>query len=187
MTLHRIQFLERWRRYRNLSLEERGLILRGMVLLSLTVLGLRTMSFRRCREFIRKFSLTPLSPPQIQADRRTEIRGKLVSAMNAVERNGPWRPNCLERSLALWWLLQLKGVDGELLVGGRMNLGRFEAHAWVEWEGQVLNDSTDVHKHYSRFDAPIAATEADPGIPVEEASRNDRKGGLQAHGKAASQ
>ena len=83
-----------------------------------------------------------------------------MSAMNAVERNGPWRPNCLERSLALWWLLQLNALDGELYIGGRKSQGRFEAHAWVEWNGQVLNDSTDAHKHYARFDAPIAAAEA---------------------------
>jgi hypothetical protein len=56
----------------------------------------------------------------------------------------------------------MNAVDGELHIGGRKSQGCFEAHAWVEWDGQVLNDSTDVHKHYARFDAPIAAAEGDP-------------------------
>ena len=161
MSAHRVRFLERWRRYRKLPQEARGLVLRGMVLLPLTMLGLRTMSFRGCKQLIEQFSLSGGSPRRIEAGRQMERRIKIVSAMNAAERNGPWRPNCLERSLALWWLFRLNAVDGELHIGGRVSEGRFEAHAWVEWEGQVLNDSADVHKHYARFDAPIAVAEGD--------------------------
>src|SRR5258708_37888654 len=114
MSADRVQFLGRWRRYRKLSHEDRGLVLRGMVLLPLTMLGLRTMSFRRCKELIKQFSSVASSPQRVEADRQMEVRKKIVSAMNAVERNGPWRPNCLERSLALWWVFQLDAVDGEL-------------------------------------------------------------------------
>jgi hypothetical protein len=186
MSVPHIRFLEVWRRYRNLSQEDRGLVLRGMVLLSLTVLGLRTMSFRRCKELICQFSLTAPFPRQIPAVPQTEERMKLVSAMNAVERNGPWQPNCLERSLALWWLFQLNAVEGELRIGGRKDQGRFEAHAWVECDGQVLNDTTDVHKHYSRFDAPIAAAEGNLRVAGEAASHPGGKAGSHAADKAAS-
>jgi hypothetical protein len=154
-------FSERWRRFRRLAPEERGLVLRAMVLLSLTMLGLRTIGFRRCRELIQEFSLSGASPRRLESDRQVEMGRKIVSAMCAVERNGPGRPNCLERSLALWWILRLNAIDGELHVGGRKSQGRFEAHAWVEWDGHVLNDAIDVHEHYSRFDAPIAAGEGD--------------------------
>jgi hypothetical protein len=136
------------------------LVLRGMVLLPLTMLGLRTMTFRRCKGLIQRLSSAASSPRQIEKDRQMEVRTKIVSAMNAVERNGPWHPNCLERSLALWWLFRLNALDGELHIGGRKSQGRFEAHAWVEWDGRVLNDTMDVHKHYARFDAPIAVAEA---------------------------
>jgi hypothetical protein len=178
MSADRVQFLEGCRRYRKLSHEERGLVLRGMVLLPLTMLGLRTMSFRRCKELIKRFSSAASSPQRVEAGRQMEKRKKIVSAMNAVERNSPWRPNCLERSLALWWLFQFNAVDGELHIGGRKSQGRFEAHAWVEWDGRVLNDSTDVHKHYARFDAPIAVAEANSRAIGEAAST--------AAGKAAS-
>ena len=161
MNAHGVGYLERWRRYRRLAPEDRGLVLGGMVLQFLTMLGLRAMSFRHCKGLIRQFSPVASISRHIEADCQAERRRKIVSAMNAVERNGPWRPNCLERSLALWWLLRLNAIDSELHIGGRVIEGRFEAHAWVEWEGQVLNDTTDVHKHYARFDAPIAAAEAD--------------------------
>jgi hypothetical protein len=162
MSADLVRFFERWRRYSRLAPEDRGLVLRGVVLLSLTMLGLRTMSFRRCKELVQQFSSITSPRRGIEANRQMEVREKIVSAMNAVVRNGPWRPNCLERSLALWWLFQMNAVDGELHIGGRKSQGCFEAHAWVEWDGQVLNDSTDVHKHYARFDAPIAAADGDP-------------------------
>jgi hypothetical protein len=159
MSKTRDPFGEKWRRFRRLGPEERGLVLRGMVLLSLTMLGLRTMTFRRCKELIQQFSLSEPSLPRLESCRQMEMGRKIVSAMHAVERNSPARPNCLERSLALWWMLRLNCIDGELHVGARKSQGRFEAHAWVEWGGHVLNDSSDVHEHYSRFDAPIATAE----------------------------
>ncbi len=97
--------------------------------------------------------------PRLESGPQMEMGRKIVSAMCAVERNSPARPNCLERSLALWWMLRLNRIHGELHIGGRKSQGRFEAHAWVEWGGHVLNDSADVHEHYSRFDAPIATAE----------------------------
>jgi hypothetical protein len=125
------------------------------------MLGLRTMSFRRCRDLIQQFSHDGLAPRRFEISERLEARNKIVNVMIAVEQNSPWRPNCLERSLALWGFLKLNNLDGELHIGGRKTNGRFEAHAWVEWDGKVLNDSSDVHNHYARFDAPIAAAEPD--------------------------
>lgn len=154
-------FREKARRFCRLASEDRGLVLWGVVLLSLTAIGLRTMDFRRCKEFIRQFSFSGFPPQRIETGSQMERGRKILAAMRAVERNVPWRPNCLERSLALWCFLRLNHMDGELHIGARKNGSRFEAHAWVEWNGYVVNDSTDVHEHYARFDAPIAAAEAD--------------------------
>jgi hypothetical protein len=62
--------------------------------------------------------------------------------------------------MTLWWMLRREGVEGELHIGARKQGTRFEAHAWVELDGQVLNDGEEVHQHYARFDSPIAASEA---------------------------
>jgi hypothetical protein len=64
--------------------------------------------------------------------------------------------------MTLWWMLRRDGVDGELHIGARKQGEKFEAHAWVELDGQVLNDGVEVHQHYARFDAPIAAAAAEP-------------------------
>ena len=87
---------------------------------------------------------------------------RIVRDVRSAELHGPASPNCLVRSMTLWCLLRRAGIEGELHIGARKEGERFQAHAWVELGGQVLNDGAEVHQHYSRFDAPIAAAAAKP-------------------------
>lgn len=164
MTQGREQLREKWRRFRSRPPEDRALFLRAALILPLTEVGLRLFGFRRWKELVERFSLeTPLSrslPEELQ--RQTALRA--ARAVRSVELHGPTNPNCLERSMTLWWLLRREGVEGELHIGARKQGARFEAHAWVELSGQVLNDGAEVHQHYTRFDAPIAAS-GDPRTP----------------------
>ena len=151
----------KWARFLDLPREKRALVLRAALLLCLTLAGLRLLGFRRFRELIKRFSQGPKNAEARGAGRAREWTAKIVGVSFSVERNFPLKPNCLERSLALWWMLRRDGIPADLHIGGRKSERRFEAHAWVEWDGGVLNDSVDVHEHYARFDAPIAAVEAD--------------------------
>jgi hypothetical protein len=150
---------EKWRRFRRLPSDERDLVLRAMVLLPLTGIGLRVMGFRRWKELIELFSLPALPLQASKPAGQIDVTGRITRAVRSAELHGPSQPNCLKRSMVLWWLLRRKGINGELHIGARKSGSSFEAHAWVELDGQVLNDSPDVHKQYSRFDAPIAASE----------------------------
>jgi len=152
----------KWRRFRTRPPEDRRLILRAALLLPLTGIGLRWFGFRRSKELIEKFSLPAHAPQFLSADLQREMALRAARAVRSAELHGPANPNCLERSMTLWWLLRRDGVEGELHIGARKESGRFEAHAWVELDGQVLNDGADVHQHYARFDAPIAAAVAGP-------------------------
>lgn len=152
---------ERSRKFRALPPEQRALILRAATRQCLALAGLRVVGFRRTKRLIERFSLPPEGRSFPAASPAQERAGQIVRAAQSVERNLPIRPNCLERSLALWWMLRLEGFPAELRIGARKGARGFEAHAWVEWDGQVLNDSADVHQHYARFDAPLAAARAD--------------------------
>jgi hypothetical protein len=48
------------------------------------------------------------------------------------------RAMCLQRSLVATWLLRRHGLPAELVIGYRAP--PFESHAWVEIDGQVVND-----------------------------------------------
>ena len=45
---------------------------------------------------------------------------------------------CLQRSATAAYLLRQNGVDAQLIIG--VQLMPFKAHAWVEVDGQVVND-----------------------------------------------
>jgi hypothetical protein len=50
------------------------------------------------------------------------------------------RARCLQQSLALYLWLRGEGVASELRIGVRKEGGALRAHAWIELDGQVVND-----------------------------------------------
>ena len=151
--------LEKWRRFRKRSSEERGMILRAMLMLPLVEIGLRTLGFCRLKEKIERLPIRELSSAS-QTTSSSQKKLHILRAVRSAELHGFSTPNCLERSLTLWWMLRRAGIASELRIGARKSDSRFEAHAWIEVDGQVLNDTPEVHAHYSRFDAPIAAVDS---------------------------
>jgi Transglutaminase-like superfamily len=61
----------------------------------------------------------------------------------------PGRIECLEQSLALWYLLRRRGVSAELTFGMRQY--PFGAHAWVTYRGEPLNEDREALRHYVAF------------------------------------
>jgi hypothetical protein len=162
---------ELWRRFQGRPLADRKLILRAALILPLTEVGLRLFGFRRWKELIEKLSPTASPPRGLPAEWPRETALRAVRAIRSVELHGPAHPNCLERSMTFWWMLRRAGVAGELHIGARKEGGKLEAHAWVELGSEVLNDGTEVHQHYARFDAPIAvAIEAPRASGIADSS-----------------
>jgi len=162
--------LEKWRRYKNRPAEERWLILQAAVFMPLTSLGLRLLGFRRWKQWVENWSVPENSASMRTRDVEQEVAQSTIRAVRSAELHGLGAPNCLERSLALWWLLRRRGIGAELHIGAAKHGGRFQAHAWVEFNGEVLNDSADVHRHYMRFDAPIAAGAAGHSAEIRRKS-----------------
>jgi hypothetical protein len=72
------------------------------------------------------------------------------------------RYTCLEESLTLWYLLRERGIAARVRIGVRKENGKFEAHAWVEYGGEALNQNDAMHRHYAAFD------EDSPEIPGDQ-------------------
>lgn len=71
----------------------------------------------------------------------------------AVEEACVWyvkRAACLQRSAVTAWLLRRRGVKAELVIGYRAI--PFEAHAWVEVDGRVVNDRPQYQKFFAVLD-----------------------------------
>jgi hypothetical protein len=80
---------------------------------------------------------------------------KTCRMLRAAEHYGWVRANCLEESLALWYLLRRQGIASNLRIGVRKEKEKFEAHAWVEFGGAALNQAEDRHLHYAAFEQDL--------------------------------
>lgn len=95
---------------------------------------------------IRGFSVTlrhiDSRPPRQPVHALVSAQAHRVSAMvRAMAAFVPGRHECLEQALCLTWALRRQGHPAQLIFGGRGY--PFYVHAWVEVEGQVINDADD--------------------------------------------
>jgi hypothetical protein len=109
----------------------------------------------------------PTRVAHVGADGRSldEAR-RLAWVVDGTARRGPWKANCLQRSLVLWWFLLRRGIASEIRIGVRRRPGapsgarELDFHAWVECQGLVLNDRSDVREVFATFDRAIAPPDA---------------------------
>jgi Transglutaminase-like superfamily len=83
---------------------------------------------------------------------RANVR-RTAQMVAAACRRYPLRSDCLPRTIVLWSLLRRRGIEADIRIGVRSNSkGEFQAHAWIEWNGQVFNDDADVASQYLPFE-----------------------------------
>jgi hypothetical protein len=125
--------------------------LRALLLLPLIRISLRLRGFHKTQTFLQRYAGTPrraaVSDTRTDADTKQTCRMVLAAA-----RRLPEQSNCLERSLTLWWLLARRGITSRLRIGARKTGEEFEAHAWVERNGEAVGEPERTHLHYAAFE-----------------------------------
>ncbi|GEM_PF-522501 len=95
-------------------------------------------------------------PPR-QAERGDNLRPELADALvrrasrwtnTAARYPFPWA-RCLQRSLALCYWLEGSEIRPALKIGVRKNGKGIDAHAWVIYRGQTINDSPAMGEVFS--------------------------------------
>jgi hypothetical protein len=139
----------RLRRFNALPRPAKALLLRVLLLLPLLTVSLRITGFGATRRFLQKF-IDPAkdNSPVTAVEPRVALTARMVQA---AARNFPIPSTCLERSLALWWLLARQGIATQFRIGVRKDIEKFEAHAWVEYHGVAIGEPATPHLHYSAF------------------------------------
>jgi len=146
---------EPFRRYRALDLEARRLFWRAVTLLTFTRLSLRLRGFKKTKAELQK-RLSLNSPQGTVKQNSAETVQKTCRMVRAGAHYGVGRPSCLEESLVLWYLLQRQNIPARLRIGVQKLTEKFEAHAWVEFEGAPLNQAETVHQHYAAFEGEFS-------------------------------
>ena len=156
---------QRWSKFRQLPFRDRALLLAALVMLPAVRVGLRLFGFRRlCR------GLAWMTPsPNLAGENRSagadlvRARASALCVRRAAD-HGAYRANCLDQSLALWWLLRLQGIGSEIRIGVRKD-AQLEAHAWVEVISIVVNDRDDVGSSFAPFTGPIFSVSGQARLP----------------------
>jgi hypothetical protein len=88
-----------------------------------------------------------------QVARRTASSAVTARVCWAVQEACIWyfkRAYCLQRSSVATWMLRRRGVPAELVIGYRPV--PVDSHAWVEVDGQVVNDRPQYQKCFRVLD-----------------------------------
>ena len=138
--------------WHNLSKSDRAVVIRAMFLLPIVTASLKTVGLRRTQSWLTRNCLGPTVPPTGQ----TQANVRRAAQMMAVAcRRHPLRSSCLPRTVVLWSLLRRERIAADVRIGVRCDGGgQFRAHAWLEWNGEVLNDAGDVGSQYLPFNRP---------------------------------
>jgi hypothetical protein len=137
------------------------LFFRAAALLPFVGMSLRTRGYKKTQTWLQK-RLESQNTCALDAGSRRELVHKTCRMVRAAEHYGLARCTCLEESLALWYLLGRQNISSRIRIGVRKQAEKFEAHAWVECEGEALNQSEELHRHYAPF-----ASEFD-NLPAEK-------------------
>jgi Transglutaminase-like superfamily len=82
-----------------------------------------------------------------------------VRLVDLAARRGPVKGSCLVRSIVLKRALAEIGLKSELRIGvDTKTKSEFAAHAWLELNGQPINDRADIHEHFAAFEKTSRAT-----------------------------
>jgi len=89
----------------------------------------------------------------VTAQTRANVR-RAAQMVATAYRLHPVPSSCLPRAVVLWSLLQRRGIGADVRIGVRYNTqGQFESHAWLEWNGEVLNDAANVASQFLPFNS----------------------------------
>jgi hypothetical protein len=122
----------------------------------LLTLALHIWDFKTVYTFLHRNSPTPQPSSQPTIEPTIAELRSLARLVNAAANRSPVRAACLVRSLTLWWLLRRRGIESDLRIGVNKEGGELAAHAWVEVEGAVINDSPESVQRLAVFGAAIA-------------------------------
>jgi len=147
-----------WKRFRRLGTPERRIVLAAVGVLTVAWFLLRVAGFRRSNALLAQSAPSPIDT---RPTRKNPVPPQEIARLTqATARSLPFTSNCLDRSLALCWLLHRRGIAARLRIGARKDGTRLEAHAWVESDGVPLNEADPEHRHFVPFEGANASFEA---------------------------
>ena len=147
--------MQRWRRFRRLSGFDRGVVLEAAAGLPIAWLAVRLLGLRVCKGAFDKPPVGTLCNSHFSE----AVALRIAHLAEVTSLNLFFRTSCLEHSLVLCRTLRRRGMSADLRIGARKEANRFEAHAWVELDGTVIDSSGAEHSHFVPFEQSKSSME----------------------------
>lgn len=150
--------LRKIKTFQSLPPDERGIFYRFLVLLPVVAWRVQFLPVKSTDAWLR--SRAPLNIERQQDDEVALVKAQRITwLMSKALRISLIKGKCLSQSLVLWHILDCQGITSRVRVGFKKDealspIGNrnFSAHAWVEYQGVVLNDHPDVYERFVVFD-----------------------------------
>ena len=115
--------------YQRLSKARRRLLPRALITLAAASAAVALLPFRRAI----RFGCAEGGRTEVSAD-------DVVWAVETISRRMPWRTVCLQKGLAVQYMLRSAGIDARLHYGARHDPASrdLEAHVWVTVGGRAV-------------------------------------------------
>ena len=112
-------------------------------------LNLRRFGFKN---YLARLQHVPLAatPPDIDT---SSVPAQISYLVNGAARLLFRREACLERSILLWSLLRRRGIESELKIGVATGDSGMRAHAWVEIDGEPINEQPKINEKFAAFNS----------------------------------
>ena len=146
-----------WRKLLSLTNRERLLLIETFLLLGLVRLGLWLLPYQTLLHLLERISDRTLDSRYLRSgiswnnrsqthnalSRNSESEAiKLSSIVKAVNTSTYYMPGgakCLARALTTQVLMKQQGYSPQFCIGvTKTELGKLEAHAWIEYQGQIV-------------------------------------------------
>ena len=137
------------------NLSDWQIFIKTLFLLPVTALLVQWMRFSELLKWLDRASVGDNAvylEKEVAANQARRVASVFLRAVQL----SPIKGRCLSQSLVLWHLLKRRGFQGQLRIGVRkkdelrsFTTHNFDAHAWVEFQGEVLNERPDVHERFT--------------------------------------
>ena len=97
-------------------------------------------------------SLTTLNESEkVISDKNLEQVKQIIQLSEVAGRFHIRKMNCLRRCLSQQKLLAKRGLNASMHIGVFIEKGQVKAHAWLTFQGNIINDNEDVLSRYSEL------------------------------------
>ena len=120
----------------------------SVVMFCILTIFFTIMSFKKIFTLLEKISNSKNFNNELSSLEKAKNISNLVKSASI---RFPIKITCLKESLTIWFLLRLIKINSDIQFGVLKNEDEFNAHAWVECQNEIINDTYSHIKNFKKF------------------------------------